>query len=92
MNPCDSHLLEGVFDVVQVGTASWTRRYYRSWQGQQRDLGLKARDWEGGCPKSYSDSVPGGLKLAAESRVSPLTGTSVGLTPENVRFSVIHDS
>ena len=36
--------------------------------------------------RSWSDSVPGGLELAVESRVLPLSGTRVGLTPESGRL------
>ncbi len=42
--------------------------------------------WEGGCPKSWSDSARGDPKPAAESRVSPLTGTRAGLAPEYARL------
>ncbi len=84
MNPCDSHLLEGHIGLVKIGTASWTdrslidsERYFsRGMQGRRPGIG------RGGCPKSGSDSVPGGPKLASEIRVPPLTGTRVGLTPE----------
>ena len=52
MNPGDSHLTEEHIGVVRTGTDESpinSRRYYRNRLGQQRDVGQKARDWEGGA-------------------------------------------